>query len=91
MVACSVVAAAGWFLVAPRLHGPVIFTAAAAAAIAAYAGIVWLLDGAALVRALSIVPREATLSPSTPAPALDAARAPSPTPLAAAQGSPSLP
>jgi hypothetical protein len=51
-------AALGRLALAPNVHGPISFTLAAAAALLVYAGIGWLLDGRALVRALSIVPIE---------------------------------
>lgn len=84
-------AAVGWFVVGPHVDGPLSFVAAAAGTIAIYTAIVWLLDGPALIEALSIVPRPVTDAPTRSARPLDAEFASSPTPLAAAQGSASLP
>jgi PST family polysaccharide transporter/lipopolysaccharide exporter len=71
-------AAFGRFGAGPYVDGPAAFAAAAAAALALYAAILWVLDGRALMRSLSIVP-------STAAPARDGPPAPAPTPLAAAR------
>jgi O-antigen/teichoic acid export membrane protein len=58
LVAGSAMAAFGRFGMAPYVHSPLAFGAAAVSAVFAYIGLVWLLDGRALVRALSIMPKE---------------------------------
>jgi O-antigen/teichoic acid export membrane protein len=48
----------GRLALAPRVHGPMSFALAAVAAILLYVGVCWVLDGPAIVRALSIVPHD---------------------------------
>jgi O-antigen/teichoic acid export membrane protein len=79
MIAAGVMTAAGRLTLVPHIHSPVSFAAAAVADVLLYGALVWLLDGHALVRAMSIMPKDRPASPIH-APVHDDRRAPSLTP-----------
>jgi hypothetical protein len=58
LLAASVTAAVGRFVLTPLSANPLWFTMAFGAALVLYAGIVWIFDRQALLQAMSIVPRE---------------------------------
>ncbi len=58
LMAACLTAVVGRVLLAPWAASPLMFVVCALAALALYAGLLWLIDGPTLLRALSIVPRE---------------------------------